>query len=290
MAKKSGKEPALLQEILDAINHGTLPREELESRLEALIDAEAERTDRPADMELVTACEELLMMLHGEKPEHYQQMTRRICQRIIHRERKRKPIILILQWGMVVAAAALLFVGAYNIHWYSYSFCPTPNEQQQEYVRSIEYLIPRPQAEAAFVESEYIRTESLQELDQWLGFASCLPSFPGSDWQLQFAEAGRGMAPLHVSAMYRNADWQTMSINVEYFHGKDLVEYEFEQSYEGRMVHMGGHDVYVTMNVEHNMLICLKANMLVYITSREPQEELLPIMIRILDQIPRERY
>lgn len=290
MAKNTGKKSALLRDILDVIDHGTLPPEELESRLTALIDAETERTDRPADMQLVTACEELLMMLHNENPARYQQMTRRVRKQIIKRHLNRKPRVLFLQWGAAVAATALLFVGVYNIHWYTYSFQPTPDAQQQEYIRSIQYLIPRPQAKAAFVESEYIRTESLQELDQWLGFASCLPSFTGSDWKLQFAEASRGMAPLHIAAMYRNANWQTMSVNVEYFHGKERVEYEFEQSYEGRMVHMGGHDIYVTMNVEHSLLICLKESMLVYISSQSPQEELLPIMIHILDLIPQERY
>ena len=54
-----------VKQILKAIENGTLPTDETQRRLMALIENEANRMDGPADEELISACMDLLERLQG---------------------------------------------------------------------------------------------------------------------------------------------------------------------------------------------------------------------------------
>ena len=59
----NGEQSALL-EILNAIEYGNLSTEETRRRLEELIDNEINKTDAPANIEIVDECEKLLWALN----------------------------------------------------------------------------------------------------------------------------------------------------------------------------------------------------------------------------------
>ena len=59
----NGEQSALL-EILNAIEYGNLSTEETRRRLEELIDYEINKTDAPANIEIVDECEKLLWALN----------------------------------------------------------------------------------------------------------------------------------------------------------------------------------------------------------------------------------
>ena len=59
----NGEQSALL-EILNAIEYGNLSTEETRRRLEELIDNEINKTNAPANMEIVDECEKLLWDLY----------------------------------------------------------------------------------------------------------------------------------------------------------------------------------------------------------------------------------
>ena len=68
---------AQLAKIKDAIKKGELTKEIIERRLNAAIDAELRKTDSPADMELINACQDLLweINMHGEPYHSNQQQS-----------------------------------------------------------------------------------------------------------------------------------------------------------------------------------------------------------------------
>ena len=57
----------VIRQVLNLIEYGNISQTEAVQRLEAMIQSEIEKQDESADMELVTACEELLWQIntHG---------------------------------------------------------------------------------------------------------------------------------------------------------------------------------------------------------------------------------
>lgn len=78
-----GERISCTERILSAIEYGKLPNDETERRLCELVEAEVNKTDSKADMELVKACQSLMWQLrtHGEfaYDSHYDENKSKIC-------------------------------------------------------------------------------------------------------------------------------------------------------------------------------------------------------------------
>ena len=65
----NGKRESAAAQILKAIDFGLLPTDEMDRRLMDLIMKEADRTDGPADEELILTCLDLMDVLQGRAHE-----------------------------------------------------------------------------------------------------------------------------------------------------------------------------------------------------------------------------
>lgn len=106
---------AQLAKIKDAIKKGELTKEIIERRLKSAIDAELRKTDSPADMELINACQDLLweINMHGE-PYHsnQQQSLAALREKLAKMERAKKRKRRVLGIAM---ASFLLVVGSFAV-------------------------------------------------------------------------------------------------------------------------------------------------------------------------------
>ena len=103
-----------LGQILRAIDFGDVSHEEIERRLNALIEAEGEKTDGPADMAMIEACQALLMQLHDCHPD-----TACIGSAGVQKD-EQKPCRKFIGWRIAIATTVIvLVVGAvgYRYQW-----------------------------------------------------------------------------------------------------------------------------------------------------------------------------
>lgn len=129
-----GKQSRELTQILNAIEEGGFGKDELVQRLNALVDRELSQTDRPADMELTQACQDILYRLHHKGAVY---MSNRTASLAKTRKKLRKPrfsIPSISPAARVVAVLLILFGGGLLFDLFisgDYLFgMPTPDEQQ----------------------------------------------------------------------------------------------------------------------------------------------------------------
>lgn len=99
----SGTKKEHIKIILQTIENGTLSEAETEQRLLGLVRQEAERKDRPADLELIRACLELGDPLQGRSgdvdSERIDKLKQRIaiaCEERRRKKEKRKAILNLL--------------------------------------------------------------------------------------------------------------------------------------------------------------------------------------------------
>ena len=109
-----------VKQIMKAIENGSLPTNETQRRLMALIENEANRMDGPADEELISACMDLLERLQGrtytEDEARITALNQRIAAAIAKKEKQRRMASMAVRL-MAAAAVILLFVGV-RVSWF----------------------------------------------------------------------------------------------------------------------------------------------------------------------------
>ena len=187
----SGTKKEHVKIILQTIENGTLSEAETEQRLLGLVRQEAERKDRPADLELIRACLELGDQLQGRSgdvdSERIDKLKQRIaiaCEERMRKKEKRKAILKFASFG----AAAVLLVASFFVpqHWSWIESWSTPDEQQRVLIGH-EVTVDRvgkALADHAAVEQQTYAVNSSAEIDDLLGFHSGVPQTLDDEWTL----------------------------------------------------------------------------------------------------------
>lgn len=259
--KKSG-----IGRILDCIEYGSISQDEAIRRLETLLQFEMERQDRPADMELVTACEELLWQIHthgqlifeDKRKENQAELTRRLDQ-----DRNRAAVIrLVLRAAAVAAVVLVLFVvgdGILNREWLS----TRSTDDGQQYMVQGQVLDPGlvEKGNAAGGETtSSLTTTKWDEVVAFLGMEPAVPTQLPDGWSTELYYAARFEEELilHVSySSYSNEEDPTATLFFlwdHYFSAKD-AELAMEQNADGEWIEIGDMQVYMTANLERNRFV-----------------------------------
>ena len=183
---------AQLATIKDAIKKGELTKEIIERRLNAAIDAELRKTDSPADMELINACQDLLweINMHGE-PYHsnQQQSLAALREKLAKMERAKKRKRRVLGIAM---ASFLLVVGSFAVdtalhrQWLEGEQAP----DEQQYIISGQEnnpgLLTESQAgNEPIPYPQSITTTSLEEVVSILGYTPLMPTWLPEGWTIE---------------------------------------------------------------------------------------------------------
>ena len=131
----NGKRESAAAQILKAIDFGLLPTDEMDRRLMDLIMKEADRTDGPADEELILTCLDLMDVLQGRGHEvdmvRINALNQRIAnaiQKMKKREKRRRTAFRAI--GAIAAALVLIVALGVPLRWTWFESWSTPDEQQ----------------------------------------------------------------------------------------------------------------------------------------------------------------
>ena len=254
-----------VKQIMQAIENGTLPTDETQRRLIALIEEEANRTDGPADEQLISACVDLLERLQGRtnvaEEARIAALNERIAVAIEKKENHRRMGAMALR---LVAAAAviLLFVGV-RFSWFEHSDTP---DGQQHVITGQEITVEMVQAAIAEnVGKGTFETTNLQELREIIGFDPHIPETVADDWHVSACTAWFLRNSIQVTIKYNNADAsdEELIYAITYFTNVDDGYHTFEQSDKGQSLMIGDQEVYLAQNIDHNVA-CWNTNNIIF--------------------------
>lgn len=268
-----------LGQILRAIDFGDVPHEEIERRLNALIEAEIEKTDGPADMAMIEACQALLMQLHDCHPD-----TACIGSAGAQND-ERKPCRKFTGWRIAIAAAVIvLVVGAvgYRYQWLE----GTSTLDGQQYIVQ-GHEITTSMIETAIAEhSGYAQCQiqDTAELISFLGFDPCIPSELAGKWQAEQYDIL--LLPNFVQINIKYASSSRSDHDIVYTQSWFLNVQEafmsIEQNADGESFRIESTDVYMSRNSERILLSWqegLSANLLSVESDKDTLMEVVQEMI-----------
>lgn len=284
-----GERISYTERILNAIEYGKLPSDETERRLCALIEAEINKTDSEADMELIKACQSLMWQLHshGETPydSHYDANKAKIAQRLHRGERFASAAKSV---GRIVAAAAavvLVVLGLRGDLQWSWLEHDDTADQQQHIISANEVgveLIQKAIAEHSSVSPMRVTTPA--ELTEKISFIP-MPQKLGETWEFSFADISITPVSICVDARYVNTATQSSVIySVVLFNDAEETYYTFEQSADGELVVLDGHQVYVAENMHRSVMCWTDGLVLVRISGEYNEQEGQLIMQNVLKE------
>lgn len=274
-----------VKQILKAIENGTLPTDETQRRLMALIENEANRMDGPADEELISACMDLLERLQGrtytEDEARVTALNQRIAAAIAKKEKQRRMVSMAVR---LVAAAAviLLFVGV-RVSWFEHSNTP---DGQQHIITGQEITVEMVQAAIAENAGKgSFETTDLQELQQGLGFNPQIPEVIADEWQASVCNVWFMRNSIQVTVTYASAKLQDEHISyvIAYYSDVGEAQTTLEQSYAGTDRMISDVKVYVTHNID-NQVACWNIDNVVYeLNAGINESDFFNILITILE-------
>jgi len=248
----NGDRRSLEGQILSAIDNGNLPHNEIERRLESLIEAEFEKVDEPADTELIEECQSLLMQLHNFHPDEKLIPTfeeSRGYQKALAKRKSRHKHMLEMR---IVATAAvfILILGGFGIHrqWLS---GVSSQDGQQYLVKGHE--ISTAMIESAIAEHEqfaHCLTSDIEEAIDFLGFTPTIPSLLIGEWEPStfditfFPES----IQLYISYTSKGFPEQMLMYAQTFFPDVANAFLSIEQNTNGKKILLQSIDVYLSQN------------------------------------------
>lgn len=240
-----------LGQILRAIDFGDVSHEDIERRINALIEAEIEKTDGPADMAMIEACQALLMQLHDCHPD-----TACIGSAGVQND-EQKPCRKFIGWRIAIAAAVIvLVVGAvgYRYQWLE----GTSTLDGQQYIVQ-GHEITTSMIETAIAEhSGYAQCQiqDIAELISFLGFDPCIPSELAGKWQAEQFNVLVSPSFIQVSTSYASISVTNHDLVYSqiWFMNAENAFMSVEQNANGMVFCVQSTDVYISQNNERILL------------------------------------
>lgn len=251
----------IMVEILNAIEHGTLSVDETRRRLEGLIDKEIQKTDAPANMQLVDECEKLLWELNtnGKIPfvSHLEENRAAVTGRI--RKQQRAFSFLRNTLRIVAAAAAILILVIGTevlLHKEWLNTTPTPDGEQL--LITGETVDPGLVSEGIASVNEEDRelntallSEAMEFTDQHFHVLSSL----SDNWNaIRYSGIKKGNR-IRLITLYNKENRDPLTIDATWFPDVQEARLAFEQNREGDKVDRGGNDLYMASNMDR--VVCM---------------------------------
>ena len=276
---------AQLAKIKDAIKKGELTKEIIERRLNAAIDAELRKTDSPADMELINACQDLLweINMHGE-PYHsnQQQSLAALREKLAKMERAKKRKRRVLGIAM---ASFLLVVGSFAVdtalhrQWLEGEQAP----DEQQYIISGQEnnpgLLTESQAgNEPIPYPQSITTTSLEEVVSILGYTPLMPTWLPEGWTIESYYIRMGDTSVIRIMCQNEQEEELLRLSIFVYPDMESALFAFEQERSGDEIICNGWNVYLAENYGSPVAIWQDKVTCYSITGPVSKEELLKII------------
>lgn len=266
----------IMVEILNAIEHGTLSVHETRRRLEDLIDKEIQKTDIPANVQLIEECEKLLWELNTNGKVQYTNRSEEDMSAVLKGYKRIQYIQSIKKYTVRISAIAaalfILIIGGEALLHRTWINIFSTNDEQQFVIQGNEYnphLVNEAEAgnensQATLTTTDY--TEAVSFLNQDLNLAISL--LDGWEPTQYFCSVDISYNTLTVFYQNASASEQGLLMNVLLYDSIEEASVVFEQSYQGKYMDIANRSVYVTENIdiivvtwqENNTIFTLSGN------------------------------
>ena len=284
-----GERKSCTERILSAIEYGKLSNDETERRLCELVEAEVNKTDSEADMELIKACQSLLWRLHthGDIPydSHYDANKAKIDQRLKRNTLVSNTVKSVSKMLAAAAAVVLVVLGLRgDLHW-SWLEHDDTFDQQQHIITGNEIGVELIQsAIAEHGDDGQIRVSSPKELADHISFVP-MPLEINEAWEFSFADITTNPIYICIDAQYVHTEHQsTVTYTTVLFTDAEDAYYTFEQSADGKSLVVDGHNVYATTNLHRTVMSWTDGLVLVRLSGEYQEQEGLLIVKSLLKE------
>lgn len=285
-----GKLSPELTQILNAIKEGGYGKDELVRRLHALVDRELLQNDRPADMELVNACQDILYRLHHGGNTYSSNRTEAFAKA---KAKRHNPWYAINRFPSFVRVAAVLIIMCTSVLLYDVLISgerlegnSTPDEQQ--YIVSGNVVDGVTQTGNAATERKpgVTSTTDLAEAAKAFGYLPTLPTWLPDGWNVHDYLVLISNHTSTFQVQYRH-EMHSMILRLS------IVEYEniesaqtvLEQNEHGYSVDLAGTKVYITENIDSIVAMWLSDNVCHTFAGPISVDELLRITESTLQEV-----
>lgn len=257
-----GKLPFEEAKILEAISNGTMTKEKLEGGLIALINAEIEQNQRPANQELLDACQSLICRLHNcenapmEREKSLSEAKKKLeiadGMRTLRRNAVRVAAVVVLIIGCSTLVDMLIRREYLTDH-------PTEDEQQ--------YVIVGNVVEGRFVETgladdnvriNVIGSSEINKVALALGYSPDVPTWLPEGWEpLDYYASTSQYTSVFRIQYSRSGDENLIKYSESRYADVAMALSAFEQSKNGEEHTVGDRTVYVAYNLENTIAVWL---------------------------------
>ena len=288
----NGPKEADVRAILQAIEYGHLPPHETQRRLLDIIQAEASRTDAPADEAKIRACMDLLERLQGEQkpiaPARVDALRQRIAaahQENERKRRKRKKIMTIATCS--AAAIAVAFAVSHPLQWYEHW---TTSDEQQHFVAGHKVAVEMLEtavADPTLPSGETVEVQSAAELDALIGRKISIPEVVNGQWELRYRFVNFMRGAIRISLMYVSVcdEQQTIVGVIDLISEPQYIMLSFEQSYEGTIQQFDGLNFYITENINKPVAFWQSSDKILLFSGHTSQEEVTTVLRAVIREI-----
>lgn len=273
-------------QILSAIDNGNLPHNEIERRLESLIEAEFEKVGEPADTELIKECQSLLMQLHNIQPDQKPipafEKSRGYQKALAKRESRHKHTLAM----RTVAAAAvfILILGGFGIQQQWLSGVSSQDGQQ--------YLVKGRELSTAMIESAiaeheqyaHCSTTDLKEAIDFLGFTPTIPTMLNGEWEPSMFDITIFPDSIQLYVRYTSMHYidQELVYSQTFFTDVENAFLSIEQNADGDKTMLQPVAVYVSQNSSRTILTWRNGLSVNWLSGDSEKSLLIPIVQEII--------
>ncbi|MBE5786073.1 MAG: DUF4367 domain-containing protein [Clostridiales bacterium] len=286
-----GKQSPELAQILKAIKEGGYGKDEWIRRLNALVDRELLQMDRPADMELVRACQDMLYRLHHDGTAYESNHTEAIKKA---KAKLRSPWHEMNRFHPLIRVAAVLIFMTIGFLFYDLLICrepldsiSTPDEQQfiVNGNTTENEVTPHGSADGERQPGTIITTD-LTEAVTAFGYHPALPTWLPEGWEVDNYAV---ITSNHASDFYVQYTNDTLSMKmrlkiVEY-ERKEIAQSVIEQNNHGYSINLSGTKIYVTENIDSTVAMWLTDHLCYSLSGPLPVNEIINIAESILQEV-----
>lgn len=274
----------IMVEILNAIEHGTLSVHETRRRLEDLIDKEIQKTDIPANVQLIEECEKLLWELNTNGKVQYTNCSEENMSAVLKGYKRIQYLQSIRKYtvriSVIAAALFILIVGGEALLHRTWISIFSTDDEQQFVIQGNEYdphLVDEATAGNDNIQS-ILKTTDYTEVVSFLNQDLNLATSFLDDWRISHYVCSLDISYNTLTVFYQNdaVPENRLLMNALLYNSIEDATVVFEQSYHGKHMSIANQSVYVTENIDklviswrkNNSILTLSGN----ITLNEAQE------------------
>lgn len=251
----------VMVEILNAIEHGTLSVNETRRRLEELIDIEIQKTNVPANMQLVEECEKLLWELNTKGKMPYVSNAAVNLPTVLNRVKKQQRISSVKRYSLrVISAVAAMFIviiGTEALFHKEWLKTMTSSDSEQ-FIIAGEVVDPKLIQEGRAADNrnnDELRTASFSQALEFAEGHLHILSTLSNNWYASYYRGIKDEKRIRLASIYNNQYDQVLTIDATWFADIQEAHIAFEQNEDGSRIVQNGLEIYIANNIDS--LVCI---------------------------------